>query len=465
MMGLKRALLLGFCGVAASSTACALLTGVGDLSEAPGCPSCGDAMPLDVTGTDARGDAGTPADAAKDGTADGPVTVYSDISNPLNWTSFDLSAIGGLSGFIGGAFDGRYVYFSPNNDGTVLRFDTTGSFGNAVSWSTFDTTTVDNDTGRFKGATFDGRYVYFVPEQYYSYTDDAGSHSGYGGVLARFDTKGLFTDTAAWTTFDMTTIDSSANGYAGATFDGRFLYCSDHENNSGSDSTIARYDTRGLLDSGSSWATYDTTAADPASGATTGAVFDGRYVYFGPDDNSSGVMERYDTAGFFASNTSWTTFNPALFDAGAFGYVGQAFDGRYVYFVPGANSSGPHGLALRYDPQLPFAPITSWELLDMSAIDPLAVGFAGAAFDGRYVYFVPNTNGLLVRYDTLAPFTGKASWRTFAATTVNVDATGFFGAIFDGRYVYLVPNANSVVLRFDAKQPASMPPGYSGSFL
>jgi hypothetical protein len=397
---------------------------------------------------------------------DGPATLYNGVNLPANWSAFDLNSLGsGYSGFVGGAFDGRYVYLSPNQDNIVVQYDTTGPFANAASWATFDPTNVDPNTGRFGGAAFAGHYVYFPPEQKTTITTDAGSSSTYAGVLARYDPSSPLDAAASWTTFDMTTIDPNAVGYVGASFDGTYLYFSQHEGNTNNDDLVSRFDTRGPLDAGSSWLTYSTGSFSAKSGATTGAVFDGRYVYFGQDDTGQGEMEQYDTTQPFDAAASWAAFDQTTLNTGAYGYRGQAFDGRYVYFVPTANGTGPHGFALRFDTKAAFTAASSWKLFDTSILAAQAVGFAGAAFDGRYVYFAPNANGTLVRFDTTASFTDAASWTAFDVTKVSSAATGFYGAIFDGRYVYLVPNANTVVLRFDAKTPPSMPPGYSGSFL
>ena len=94
-------------------------------------------------------------------------------------------------------------------------------------------------------------------------------------------------------------------------------------------------------------------------------------------------------------------------------------------------------------------------------------GFSGAAFDGRYVYFVTYYNGSaysgeVSRYDTTAAdFANAASWTTFDASTLNGSAAGFDGIGFDGQNVYLIPNYNgapaSVIARFNAKTPSWLP--------
>jgi hypothetical protein len=78
------------------------------------------------------------------------------------------------------------------------------------------------------------------------------------------------------------------------------------------------------------------------------------------------------------------------------------------------------------------------------------------------VYFAPTggageDNGFLLQYDTTtAAFATKSSWHSFDTTTINGNAVDFAGAVFDGRYVYLVPEG-SVVARFDARAPAPLP--------
>jgi hypothetical protein len=95
-----------------------------------------------------------------------------------SFASFDATAIHvGARGYYGGTFDGRYVYFVPNareafggsataaHHGLVLRFDTTGEFQAAASWSSFDTTSLDPEARHFTGAVFDGANIYFVPSR------------------------------------------------------------------------------------------------------------------------------------------------------------------------------------------------------------------------------------------------------------------------------------------------------------
>lgn len=138
-----------------------------------------------------------------------------------------------------------------------------------------------------------------------------------------------------------------------------------------------------------------------------------------------------------------------------------------TYFVPGQDQLGKTGNVARFDTRTPFEDASSWSVFDVNGVNPKAGEFAGAAFDGRFFYLVPNGqghSGTVARYDTTAQFASASSWSTFDMTSLNPQAAGFFGAAFDGRFVYFVPVFGSVVARFDAKCPPSMPDGYSGSF-
>jgi hypothetical protein len=98
--------------------------------------------------------------------------------------------------------------------------------------------------------------------------------------------------------------------------------------------------------------------------------------------------------------------------------------------------------------------------------------YAGAAFDGRFVYFVPAGGGFdsLTRYDTLSTFTADCAWSTFDLTQIATGDAGaplYVGAIFDGQYLYVVPDSISPIVRFKAKTPQALPalPAFHGSFL
>ena len=213
--------------------------------------------------------------------------------------------------------------------------------------------------------------------------------------------------------------------------------------------TALRYDTHGGFDDPGSWSAYD---AGRTSGLDTtgyyGVACTGRYVFYAPRHNSAGklhsVMLRYDAGnGDFRDPAAWSAFDLGV----ARSSQGCAFDGRYVYYVPGydGDGSGGSGLVIRYDTTAPFAEAGSYETWDAGDTGGVACScYDGAVFDGRHVYYVPyGDNTAVVRFDTEAPFDAGAGWESRdVAGTSGLDCSGFDGALFDGRYVYFIPFYN-----------------------
>ena len=426
-----------------------------------------------ASGTGASGGTGGQAglDGGLDASDGGEEVTYNDVQDATQWQTFVLTGIAGLSaGYQGGTFDGRYVYFSPSTSGGVLRYDTTASFVNRASWLTFNVTTAYPNAIQYAGgAIFAAGHVQFVP---YS-----NATTEYGFTVA-YDTAGAFDDAASWTPMSLATANAGAAGYVGSAFDGQYVYYAPfHRGTVPTLSAgvyhglVARYDSTATFGDATAWTFYNAATGDPASLGFYGAVFANGYVYFVPyrkaDGTANGTATRYNTAGAFDAATSWTAFDISTLNVAAKGFIGGVFDGRYVYFVPYHNGA-THGLVARYDTQSSFTTATSWSVFDTEQVDALAKGFSTGAFDGRYVYLVPNnagTSGTVVRFDTQATFDDVASWTSFDLASLNASAKSFWGAVFDGEYVYLIPQTNDVVARFHARTPrASAPPYNGGSF-
>ncbi len=323
---------------------------------------------------------------------------------------------------------------------------TVSGFESISSWAPYQPGAcgVANEQG-YAGAVLDGQYIYFVP----------GHPYGYGGSEAlRFDTSGDFYDQASWAAYDPAAngVGSQPQGYVGGVFDGQFIYFAPHHNGNDMHGEVLRYDTAASFSEVSAWATYDPGAngvGDDPRGYW-GAIYDGRYVYFVPYRNSDYHAEvlRYDTSGDFETTASWAAYDPGDHGVGGDGYSGAAWDDRYIYFVPAINNTE----VLRYDTTGDFFSVASW-----SAYAPAGSLYNGAVFDGRYVYFVPHiSNGEVLRYDTLGDFSEPSSWVTYdpGADGVGDDPGGYAGAVFDGQFVYFVPfsdgsSFHGEVLRYD----------------
>jgi hypothetical protein len=425
-------------------------------------------------GDDGGVDSGRANQAADGGTDSGAMnvtgdggdaapTTYHDFTDPSYWSWFDFGSLdAGLvleagdagvgTGFLGGVFDGRYVYFAPsglgNVSGTILaRYDTTVSFTASASWATFVVSSVNSQATGFGGIAFDGRYVYLVPST--------------NGVTVRYDTTASFTSASSWTTFDVSTVNPAATGYTGVAYDGRYLYFSPQPFGNGNPPAI-RYDTTAPFAETSSWGTFNISSVNANAIGYWGAVFDGRYVTYVPFYNTAldGLAARYDTYGSFGDPTAWSTFDTSTINTSAVGYSGGVFDGRYVYLVPLAS---PDTLLVAYDTTAPFSSASSWPIYGLPQVNANANSYWGGVFDGRYVYLAPIDDGIVIRHDSASMFTDPASWSAFDTTNVNPNAQQYVTATFDGRYVYFVPNHLTVVARFDSKTPPSVPPGQGAS--
>jgi hypothetical protein len=190
----------------------------------------------------------------------------------------------------------------------------------------------------------------------------------------------------------------------------------------------------------------DTADAAPSTEASTptddaSSPIDASDANDASDDAGSGPFHALDQPALW-SLTDITATIPL-----AFGYSGLVFDGRYLYFVPHSAGTGHSGVVVRYDTQGSWAAATSFASFDIASVAPAAKGFGGAVFDGRYIYFSPFAyaapHGNVVRYDTQATFGSASSWTIYDldAASGGLGLRGFIGATFDGRYVYFAPYA------------------------
>ena len=107
-------------------------------------------------------------------------------------------------------------------------------------------------------------------------------------------------------------------------------------------------------------------------------------------------MVRCDTCGYFQDAGSWERYDVAgTSSLNTSGYDGAAFNGRYLYFIlfryGEQRFEKPHACLLRYDTEKGFADPAGWDAVDAGAhtSPPNPGGFNGGTFDGRFIYFAP----------------------------------------------------------------------------
>lgn len=421
---------------------------------------------------DASADADGSASSGEDGS---PGVVYYSLDDPSRWTFFSAAAVAnGVTKYSGVAFDGRYLYFVPQfSPPNVLRYDTQASFTDPGSWTYYTPLPsivaaggLSTGSYTYLGGAFDGRYVYLAP-------------FGTNTYAVRYDTQQPFSHDASWSAFNAATLDSAAN-YWGALSDGRRTYFIPnkttkvlaYDNNgdldAGSDFTAASFTVYdlgtgnqgywgGAFDgtyvyfapfSGSVAARHDTILPVTAGwdvGATGfdfnnnfvlgaaahfwGGAYDGSRVYMIPNATQAWTITAYTTSGQFDDYTSWATcaLGPQLLSttSAPSSFVGAAFDGKRLLLVPYGTPAADSGAAalpmVAYDTTQPLCPSNMASAY--SKFDPAtlpggagAAGFEGAAFDGHYVYFVPHAGSVVARFEAksvnngLSPSTYKGSW-------------------------------------------------------
>ena len=349
-------------------------------------------------------------------------------------------------GFSGAIFDGKYIYLIPMNNGTfhgqVTRFNTAKNFKDAKNWTYIDTTKFNPNSKGFINASFDGRYIYFAPF-------NNGRHFG---QVTRFDTKKSFETPESWNFFDTTKINQNSKGFIGCVFDGRYVYFVPYQLDMNTcHGQVTRYDTKKDFENENSWDFFDMTVLNNHYKGYHGALFDGRFVYFIPYISYmnplkyNGNFIQFDTHKDFLNKNSWSCFNTAEIFPNSVGFIGGAFDGKYVYFAPYHNGISRYGQVVRYNIHGNFQNPQNWDSFDTTQIHENSRGFFSALFDGRFIYFVPHCrgeniyHGQITRYDTKGSFTSVKSWNIYDTESQHENNKGFISGAFDGKYIYFAP--------------------------
>ncbi len=329
----------------------------------------------------------------------------SSFSAAAAWQTLSTHDVGVESiTFYGSVFDGRYVYYIPVDDhrdtGTVVpgtqltRYDTHGAFTDPASWRRRTTT-----ASAFIGGVFDGRYLYLVP--------------ALNGVVERIDTQAEFASAGASTTFALAPLDAPNHRYRGGVFDGRYVYLVPYGYTSGLagdpkiPGAVVRYDVQAPFTAAASWSTFKLADLDAMAFGYMGGVFDGRYIHLVPstiDALNRSVAIRYDTQGAFGAVASWSKFTVSSLDTQPGGFHYGAFDGRHVYFVPFVSG----GKIVRYDTQASYTTASSWTSFPLQTVAPHYSTLEGAVFDGQFLYLVCHGHGAgrgawIPRFDAKTP--------------------------------------------------------------
>jgi hypothetical protein len=231
--------------------------------------------------------------------------------------------------------DGEHVYFLPSynpnlasGDTKVYRYDVLRPFADAFSWSAFDLGTLAMASPLRSAALFASGALYAFPRE--------------GCVLFRYDTGAPFT-AAGWSGITSPYCGAAGReGFSHPAFDGRYAYLpiSDAlapDGGAVSPRLLVRFDTSTPAAS-DAWKAMDLSRLGPSGSAPVSAVFDGRHVFVLTD---GGSIYRYDSRLPFEDPGSWLAQELSSVAGGLSRYAmaATAFDGEYVYCLPGVGSS------------------------------------------------------------------------------------------------------------------------------
>jgi hypothetical protein len=246
-------------------------------------------------------------------------------------------------------FDGRYLYLAPAINAVVERIDTQADFSSAGASTTFALTSLDAPNHVYTGGVFDGRYVYLVP---YGYSSGVGGAPKIPGAVVRYDTQASFTTATSWSTFKLGDFDSTAFGYAGAVFDGRYVHLVPSDVDSANRSLAIRFDTQGAFGATASWSKFTVSSVDPQLVGFHYGAFDGRHVYFFPFGSGAKVV-RYDTQASYTATSSWIPFHLTDVAPLCLAAEGAVFDGEFLYIACFAHGQTKGPWVPRFDARTP----------------------------------------------------------------------------------------------------------------
>ena len=309
----------------------------------------------------------------------------------------------------------------------VLRYDTTSTaFDDDAARTSYDMEGPLGVNGGHIAAVLDGKYLVIGPR------DDSN--------FIRFDTSLAPTEfgfDTSWEVFDASGLGATETGFTAALpVDGGALFT-----NAGH---LTPMEHQGdAFDAG--WQVAQLDAGVFGCANTHGGICAGGQLFFGPaGGNASSCLARFDpSVAPFGTNAGWDSVDLAtLADENGF-LSGMVADNQHMYVTQYSthDAAAPVQILRR-----PFAGNldAGWEAQPTNVKNPLTRGFVGGAFDGRYVYFAPyptpSTTVIFSRYDTTLAFGDETAWTIAAGDALAIPSNRFWGAVFDGQYVYFPSN-------------------------
>ncbi|WP_274364956.1 S-layer homology domain-containing protein [Paenibacillus thermotolerans] len=295
----------------------------------------------------------------------GDMTAYGDWPAGLS-----LGTDGFFAGsFLGGVYDGEYVWMIPYNASHVVRLDpVTGEMTAYDNWP--DGFVKGNHA--FSGGVFDGEYVWMIPaeaDRVIRLDADTGEMAGY---MAWPDEANL-----------------GVNPFVGGVFDGRSIWMIPYD----ADQAVKLDTQTGSMTGYADWpAGFAKGSAAFASG-----VFDGDSVWLIPY-NADQIVKIHTATGEMTSYDRWPD---GVTKTGGNTFRGGAFDGSGIWMFPYTGI----GKIVRADAAT--GEMTAYDNWP-DGTDTSLSAFASGVFDGTNVWLVPYSADPVVKLSTKLPGQGTA---------------------------------------------------------
>ncbi|MDC3279605.1 hypothetical protein OAV24_01870 [Gammaproteobacteria bacterium] len=362
---------------------------------------------------------------------------------------FDLGSLrSGAGGYSSAVFDGRFIYLVPlfNGEffGEVARFDPQKSLDDPSGWKFFDTQVANQSSAGYIGGQFDGRFLYLIPH----------CNNQFHGLVARFDTTADFNSNASWSFVDTTEWHSDSKGFVAGAFDGRYVYLSPYRTDPDSHSgLITRYDSLQPFFDRDAWEFFDLGKRDPLLRGYHGSIVHQGSVLFVPYAREGrgfhGNLARFLRTDKFTDPGSWDSFDLSSLNPRAKGFVGGVSVGSSIVLAPYFDGDDRSGLiTIGTGDESHKLADWDWKFVDSTIFNPLSRGFFGAVANHQDVYFVPHCldgveyHGLLAKMQMLGDVSCPSAWSFTDIRKIDSGASGFMGGVLVEGWIYLAPFEN-----------------------
>lgn len=363
-----------------------------------------------------------------------------------------------------GNFPGISV--NPSALGTLLVYHVDGSFTNSANYDAYDLTQlVDPAAGGFCGGVLDeaGNADYLVP--LYNMLNGVEVPNG---LAVQIDLTQDLSSAAAYKKFDITTLGLSTIGYCdGIAANGYVYFVPAAQKGHVFNGNFLRYDPSQSFTNSSAWSSFDLTQVNANAAGFQSGAFIYPYIYLVPYFQT--IMIRYDTRAPLNAASSYEAFDLSNVTAQPLGLTGAVAVGQELVLIPWIDPIHIKSIstALLYDTTQPLTATSSWESIDLTEVNPSSKGYEFGWLDKNgFVWFVPDNNLLvgvppIIAWNSQLPFDESSSWQTYSSSGIPAST----GAAYDAatNTAWLSPYGSSANFSIAQLQmsPGSGSPGFN----